>query len=89
MLAERMVPPHKENGHGIAQQNKAMALIPLICRSFCRYKYAKHWKSVHFVDQEGLEPSSKQGNNMLSTRLSLTWFSSAGKTSATNQHLIL
>lgn len=89
MLAERMVPPHKENGHGIAQQNKAMALIPLICRSFCRYKYVKHWKSVYFVDQEGLEPSSKRGNNMLSTRLSLTWFSSAGKTSATNQHLIL
>lgn len=42
MQAERMEPSHKENGHGIAQQNKAMTLIPLICCSFCRYKYVNH-----------------------------------------------
>lgn len=73
MLAERMVPPHKENGHGIAQQNKAMALIPLIHRTHFSMRYFQPADYQRFfVDQEGLEPSSKRGNNMLSTRLSLT-----------------
>lgn len=45
--------------------------------------------NIYFVDQEGLEPSSKQETNMLSTRLSLTKFSCCGKTSATNRSLIL
>ena len=68
-----MEPPHKENGHGIAQQNKVMALIPLICRTHFSTRYSKPLIiSASFVDQEGLEPSSKRGNNMLSTRLSLT-----------------
>ena len=73
MLAERMVPPHKENGHGIAQQNKVMTLIPLIHRTHFSMRYFQTVDyQCFFVDQEGLEPSSKQGNNMLSTRLSLT-----------------
>ena len=41
------------------------------------------------VDQEGVEPSSKRGNRMLSTRLSPTSFSCCGKTGATNRNLIL
>lgn len=45
--------------------------------------------NIYFVDQEGLEPSSKQETNMLSTRLSLTKFSCCDKTSATNRSLIL
>ena len=40
------------------------------------------------VELEGIEPSSKQGRPVLSTRLSRPGFSSAGKTRATNQHLI-
>ena len=68
-----MEPPHKENGHGIVQQNKAMALIPLIHRTHFSMRYFQTADYQRFfVDQEGLEPSSKQGNNMLSTRLSLT-----------------
>jgi len=41
------------------------------------------------VELEGVEPSSKQGNNKLSTCLSSLWFSSVGKTEATNLRLIL
>jgi len=41
------------------------------------------------VELEGVEPSSKQGNNKLSTCLSSLKFSSVGKTEATNLHLIL
>ena len=44
---------------------------------------------IHFVELEGVEPSSKQGNDKLSTCLSSLWFSSAGKTEATNLRLIL
>ena len=68
-----MEPSHKENGHGIVQQNKTMTLIPLIHRTHfsMRYFQAADYQRF-FVDQEGLEPSSKRGNNMLSTRLSLT-----------------
>ena len=40
------------------------------------------------VELEGVEPSSKQGTNLLSTCLSSLWFSCAGKTEATNRHLI-
>lgn len=39
------------------------------------------------VDQEGIEPSSKRGNNMLSTCLSSLWFSCRNKTEATHSHL--
>lgn len=39
------------------------------------------------VDQEGIEPSSKRGNNMLSTCLSSLWFSCESKTEATHSHL--
>ncbi len=68
-----MEPPHKGNGHGIAQQNKAMALIPLIYRTHFSTRYFQVTDYQRFfVDQEGLEPSSERGNNMLSTRLSLT-----------------
>jgi len=42
-----------------------------------------------FVEMEGVEPSSKQGNHTLSTRLSRPWFSCCGKTRATNHSLIL
>ena len=42
-----------------------------------------------FVDLEGVEPSSKQGMNKLSTCLSPPSLSGAGKTGATNPHLIL
>ena len=42
-----------------------------------------------FVDLEGVEPSSKQGMNKLSTCLSPPSLSGAGKTGATNLHLIL
>ena len=41
------------------------------------------------VDLEGVEPSSKQGNNKLSTCLSSLRFSCVGKTKATNPRLIL
>ena len=41
------------------------------------------------VELEGVEPSSKQGNNKLSTCLSSLRFSCAGKTEATNPRLIL
>ena len=41
------------------------------------------------VELEGVEPSSKQGTNMLSTCLSLPEFSCSGKTRATNRCLIL
>jgi len=41
------------------------------------------------VEMEGVEPSSKQGNHTLSTRLSWPSFSCCGKTQATNHSLIL
>lgn len=41
------------------------------------------------VDLEGFEPSSKRGNNMLSTCLFPLWFSNLGKTGTTNQDLSL
>ena len=41
------------------------------------------------VELEGVEPSSKQGNNTLSTCLFRTSFSCIGKTRTTNRHLIL
>jgi len=41
------------------------------------------------VELEGIEPSSKQGNPELSTRLFRTEFSSEGKTRTTDPHLIL
>ena len=41
-----------------------------------------------FVELEGIEPSSKRGNNVLSTCLSLPSFSSRNKTRATNYELI-
>ena len=44
---------------------------------------------MNFVELEGVEPSSKQGNNKLSTCLSSLRFSSVGRTEATNSHLIL
>ena len=40
------------------------------------------------VEVTGIEPASKQGTNMLSTRLSWPSFSSNGKTQATNHCLI-
>ena len=40
------------------------------------------------VEIAGFEPASKQGTNMLSTRLSWPSFSSNGKTQATNHCLI-
>lgn len=43
---------------------------------------------IRIVELEGVEPSSKQGNNKLSTCLSSLRFSSAGKTEATNLRLI-
>jgi len=47
-------------------------------------------KSVFFfVELEGVEPSSKQGMNKLSTCLSSFGFSCSGKTEATNYCLIL
>ena len=60
----------------------------LFTRTFYKTKKRLTLKR-YWVDQEGLEPSSKQGNNMLSTRLSQTSFSSIGKTCATNRCLIL
>ncbi len=42
-----------------------------------------------FVELEGIEPSSKQGTPVLSTRLSQPEFSCIGKTWATNRCLIL
>ena len=41
------------------------------------------------VELEGIEPSSKQGRTVLSTRLFRTSFSCTGKTRTTNQYLIL
>ena len=41
-----------------------------------------------FVEIAGFEPASKQGTNMLSTRLSWPSFSSNSKTQATNYCLI-
>ena len=41
-----------------------------------------------FVEIAGFEPASKQGTNMLSTRLSWPKFSSNSKTQATNYCLI-
>jgi len=42
-----------------------------------------------FVELEGVEPSSKQGNNKPSTCLSSLRFSCVSKTEATSLHLIL
>ena len=48
-----MVPPHKKNGHGIAQQNKVMALIPLIHRTHFSTRYFQTADyQCFFVDQE-------------------------------------
>jgi hypothetical protein len=54
------------------------------------HRFYRHLSSFDFVivDLEGVEPSSKQGNNKLSTCLSSLRFSSVGKTEATNLHLI-
>ena len=41
------------------------------------------------VELEGVEPSSKQGNPALSTRLFRFMFSCGGKTRTTNRRLIL
>ena len=50
-----MVPPHKKNGHGIAQQNKVMALIPLIHRTHFSTRYFQTADyQCFFVDQEEL-----------------------------------
>ena len=46
-------------------------------------------EGITFVELEGVEPSSKQGNHTLSTRLSWTSFSCCSKTQATNCNLIL
>ncbi len=43
---------------------------------------------LFLVELEGIEPSSKQGRPVLSTRLSQTWFSCIGKTWATYRCLI-
>ncbi len=43
---------------------------------------------VCFVEIAGFEPASKQGTNMLSTRLSWPSFSCDDKTQATNHRLI-
>ncbi|KAA6302653.1 MAG: hypothetical protein EZS26_001160 [Candidatus Ordinivivax streblomastigis] len=53
-------------------------------------KFAKLIKSLanFFVDLEGFEPSSKRGINLLSTCLSLLYFSTRHKTKATNAGLI-
>ena len=45
-------------------------------------------KNYFFVEIAGFEPASKQGTNMLSTRLSWPSFSSNSKTQATNYYLI-
>ena len=44
--------------------------------------------AVFGVELAGIEPASKQGILMLSTRLSWLRFSSGGKTQATNHRLI-
>ncbi len=44
---------------------------------------------MNFVELEGVEPSSKHGNNMLSTCLASLGFSCTGKAEATNLYLIL
>ena len=41
--------------------------------TLCARIFITHWKLIIIVDQEGIEPSSKQGNNKLSTCLSLLW----------------
>lgn len=41
------------------------------------------------VELAGVEPASKQGNHVLSTRLFWTSFSCYGKTQTTNRNLIL
>ena len=41
--------------------------------TLCARIFITHWKLITIVDQEGIEPSSKQGNNKLSTCLSLLW----------------
>ncbi len=42
-----------------------------------------------FVELEGFEPSSKRGNDKVSTCLVSTWFSTAGRLVTTNLRLIL
>lgn len=44
---------------------------------------------MYIVELEGVEPSSKHGNNMLSTCLASLGFSCTGKTEAINLYLIL
>ena len=43
----------------------------------------------HYVELEGLEPSSKRGTNMLSTCLVKIWFSSDARLKTTKHQLIL
>ena len=45
--------------------------------------------SLYYVELAGVEPASKQGNHVLSTRLFRTSFSRYGKTQTTNRILIL
>ena len=51
-------------------------------------KNRHHSMPIFFVELEGIEPSSKRGNNVLSTCLSLPSFSSRNKPRATNHELI-
>ena len=43
---------------------------------------------LKYVELAGVEPASKRGSHMVSTCLSPTWFSSAGRIRATYLHLI-
>jgi len=52
------------------------------------YENFINYETQKKVELEGVEPSSKRGNHKLSTCLSLTSFSSYGRTKAINRNLI-
>ncbi len=54
-----------------------------------RPDYKSDRTKVMFVELEGIEPSSKQGRPVLSTRLFQPSFSCTGKTWTTNRYLSL
>ena len=46
-----------------------ITILPLVALDPPVHKKSVHRSDTHFVELEGVEPSSKRGNNTLSTRL--------------------
>ena len=96
MLFEQIRVPESLNSLGNRIGHLKIDFYWIFCLFYKSKKLANHWFcelllnfEIVLVELEGVEPSSKQGNNKLSTCLSSLRFSSVGRTEATNSHLIL